>query len=487
MKIYGIITDAAEEKPLAKSKVVLYIGEIELVTFYSDKEGKFEVEQKLDQHIGETLICHVEKDNFKPREVTYKIEDEDIRLDIELVPIEREKPVELPKEEIVPPPSPPPPSNMKWLKIAIAVGALIVAGIVVYFLIPGERVIEKPEIIIPGERVIEKLEIISFDANPSQIMKGKSSTLSWRTSNAEEVRIRDIGKVSLSGSRRVSPRETTTYTLMARNEEGKVAEKRVRVSVIAPSEFRVTKASLEAIPDRYEGSCPKTVIFKGRITANGKGIVKYEFVRSDGAKARVQSLNFHAAGSKDVSTTWQLGRSYSGWQAIRILSPQKMESNRARFQVRCQIKEDCVGFNWRNVTVKKINGRWKVVEGNHWIMDFENKEAEARQALRIIKHYQLDQMCFVGRPKPSMTYFLSHDNAPSGSMPGEDCISFNINKIEVKKFGNRWKIVEGSHYIMDFGSNEAEARQAYQIIKKYGFKSTCYVGRPGPSMTYMRR
>jgi len=218
MKIYGIITDAAEEKPLAKSKVVLYIGEIELVTFYSDKDGKFQVEQKLDQHIGETLICHVEKDNFKPREVTYKIEDEDIRLDIELIPIEREKPVEPPKEEIVPPPPPPPPPNMKWIKIAIAVGALIVAGIVVYFLIPGKRVIEKPE-------------IISFDANPSQIMKGTSSTLSWQTSKAEEVEISDIGKISLSGSRKVSPRETTTYTLMARNEEGKEVGRKVTVKV----------------------------------------------------------------------------------------------------------------------------------------------------------------------------------------------------------------------------------------------------------------
>ena len=134
MKIYGIITDAAEEKPLAKSKVVLYIGEIELVTFYSDKDGKFQVEQKLDQHIGETLICHVEKDNFNPREVTYKIGDEDIRLDIELVPIEPEKPIELPKKEIVPPPP-----NMKWLKIAIGIAAVIVVAIGAYFVISHER------------------------------------------------------------------------------------------------------------------------------------------------------------------------------------------------------------------------------------------------------------------------------------------------------------------------------------------------------------
>ena len=206
MKIYGIITDAIEEKPLVKSKVVLYVGEIELVTFYSDKDGKFEIEQKLDQHIGETLICNVEKDNFNPREVTYKIGDEDIRLDIELVSIEPKKPIELPKEEIVPPPPPPPP-NMKWLKIAIAVGALIVAGIVVYSLIPGKP---KP-----------KPEIVYFKANPSSIISGNRSTLSWKTLNAKIVEIHPIrGRVGASGNIMVSPGETTRYTLTASNQQG---------------------------------------------------------------------------------------------------------------------------------------------------------------------------------------------------------------------------------------------------------------------------
>jgi len=222
MKIYGIITDAAEEKPLAKAKVVLYIGEIELVTFYSDKDGEFQVEQKLDQHIGETLICHVEKDNFNPREVTYKIGDENIRLDIELVPIERKKPVELQKEEIVPPsPSPPPlsppppPSNTKWLKIAIAVGALIAAGIVVYFLIPGK----------PGP------EIVYFEANPSSIIRGNRSTLSWKTLNAKIVEIRPMGgRFGASGNTRVNPGETTIYTLTARNQQGQTM-KRITVKV----------------------------------------------------------------------------------------------------------------------------------------------------------------------------------------------------------------------------------------------------------------
>lgn len=151
------------------------------------------------------------------------------------------------------------------------------------------------------------------------------------------------------------------------------------------------------------------------------------------------------------------------------------------------LSEDCVNFNWRNVQAKRVNNRWKIVEGNHWIMDFGNNKNEARQALRIIKQYQFSQMCFVGRPDPSMTYFLSNGNPPSGSMPGEDCIAFNSNRIQVKKINNRWKIVEGSHWIMDFASNMAEANQTYNIIKNYGFNYTCYVGRPDPSMKYLRR
>jgi hypothetical protein len=151
------------------------------------------------------------------------------------------------------------------------------------------------------------------------------------------------------------------------------------------------------------------------------------------------------------------------------------------------LSEDCIGFNWQNIEVKKINGRWKIVEGGHWIMDFEGNSQEARQALRILKHYRITQQCFVGRPNPSMTYILSGGNAPSGGLSGEDCISFNPDRIQVKKQNNRWKIVEGNHWIMDFGANQSEARKSLQIIRKYNFSKTCYVGRPDPSMSYFRR
>jgi hypothetical protein len=55
----------------------------------------------------------------------------------------------------------------------------------------------------------------------------------------------------------------------------------------------------------------------------------------------------------------------------------------------------------------RIGGRWKVVDGSHWMLDTGSNEADARRAVDIIRHYRLSRQCFVGRPNASMTYWLS--------------------------------------------------------------------------------
>lgn len=155
-----------------------------------------------------------------------------------------------------------------------------------------------------------------------------------------------------------------------------------------------------------------------------------------------------------------------------------------------RLREDCISFDYRRAEVRNIGGRWKIVVGRMWLKDFGNvvlSEREARQALRIIKHYRMNQQCFVGRPDPSMEYYLVNGGAPTGSLGGEDCVRFNPANIEVKRIGDRWKIIDGTHWIMDFSDKEGEARMAFRIIKKYGFNHICFVGRRDPSMTYFRR
>jgi hypothetical protein len=164
-------------------------------------------------------------------------------------------------------------------------------------------------------------------------------------------------------------------------------------------------------------------------------------------------------------------------------------SNVYKFKLgaRPSVSEDCVGFNPSTAKLAYISNHWKIVDGSHWMFDFGNNKSEAQKTLNIIKHYGMTDSCFVGRPQASFQYMRVNSHAPSGAYPGEDCISFNPNTIAVKKVNGRWKIVDGNHYMFDFGNKGAEAKQAFAIIKKYGFSKSCFVGRPNPSFEYLRR
>jgi hypothetical protein len=100
--------------------------------------------------------------------------------------------------------------------------------------------------------------------------------------------------------------------------------------------FKVVSAKLSADPTDYSGPCPVTIRFNGEITTEGGGgEIAYTFVRSDGATGPVQKV--FAQGTMKVSTTWTLSASpFEGWQAIRLLSPQELQSGEAVFRIRCE-------------------------------------------------------------------------------------------------------------------------------------------------------
>lgn len=98
-------------------------------------------------------------------------------------------------------------------------------------------------------------------------------------------------------------------------------------------------AALTANPTNYVGKCPTVITFKGTISARKAGRVQYKFIRSDNAFAPVQTLEFASPGTKPVSTTWTLGGPgfpvQDRWQAIQIVYPTNLQSNKAHFLVKC--------------------------------------------------------------------------------------------------------------------------------------------------------
>ena len=60
----------------------------------------------------------------------------------------------------------------------------------------------------------------SLGAAPNVIRQGQSTTLTWQTTNANDITIQGLGTVPASGSRSVTPGTSTTYTLMAKGPGG---------------------------------------------------------------------------------------------------------------------------------------------------------------------------------------------------------------------------------------------------------------------------
>ena len=60
----------------------------------------------------------------------------------------------------------------------------------------------------------------SLSANPNTVDAGHPTTLTWQTTNATDVSIDSIGPVDPSGSRQVTPVDSTTYHLVAKGAGG---------------------------------------------------------------------------------------------------------------------------------------------------------------------------------------------------------------------------------------------------------------------------
>jgi peptidoglycan-associated lipoprotein len=81
--------------------------------------------------------------------------------------------------------------------------------------------------------------VANLTASPENVDRGHPVQLSWNTQNATSVTIDGIGTVSASGSRTITPQNSTTYHLLAKGDGGN-AEANARVTVNAPTTTTTT-------------------------------------------------------------------------------------------------------------------------------------------------------------------------------------------------------------------------------------------------------
>jgi hypothetical protein len=167
------------------------------------------------------------------------------------------------------------------------------------------------------------------------------------------------------------------------------------------------------------GSCPGTITFTATITADNwsptaRREVQYTWVRDDGGNSPSRNIYFPEGSSptRTVSTTWTLGASHAGWQAIHITYPQDLTSNHANFRFSCgggdvaPSPEDCISYNPGNVAIVDRGSYWQLVDGSMMMQIFAT-QSDALAGLALARAHS--QQCFIGRsnPKPDRYRYIT--------------------------------------------------------------------------------
>jgi hypothetical protein len=143
--------------------------------------------------------------------------------------------------------------------------------------------------------------------------------------------------------------------------------------------------------------------------------------------------------------------------------------------------------NWSNVFVGRVNadrvrGEWADVP-----------KGRARNEGRLVLRVEAGGAVLVAIDKSggfggSRWVRAGHGGGgplPPGGVVREDCVNFDPDRAEVRLVNGSWKIVDGSHWLWDFGPREVEARKSLRVVKHYRADQSCFVGRPDPSLEYL--
>ena len=114
-------------------------------------------------------------------------------------------------------------TTTRWATLVFALGTIMLLGAC------HKKVAPPP----PTPPPAPSAPTATLSASPNTIDKGQSTTLTWQTTNATDVSIDGIGAVDASGSRQVTPADSTTYHLIAKGTGG-TQDATARVTVNAP-------------------------------------------------------------------------------------------------------------------------------------------------------------------------------------------------------------------------------------------------------------
>ncbi len=148
---------------------------------------------------------------------------------------------------------------------------------------------------------------------------------------------------------------------------------------------------------------------------------------------------------------------------------------------------DHVTFTTRQLDVHRDGDDWKLTAGSTVLASFGSKQTDAILARATITQFQITEEVFIGKPKPTMTYYLANGHAPYGAMPfGLHATAFRPDALTVQQAGQSFLITDGTQILLSC-EHPGEAQQALQALQQYKFDRACHIGAPDHGLTILTR
>jgi hypothetical protein len=114
----------------------------------------------------------------------------------------------------------------------------------------------------PAARIVPPARINDFSAERTNLQPGESTLLRWAVENPNSTTITGLGNVTAVGSRRVTPRATTTYTLTVTGPNNQVETRQLTITVAGTTPVAAETAETpKAVPRLPNGKPDLTGIY----------------------------------------------------------------------------------------------------------------------------------------------------------------------------------------------------------------------------------
>ena len=139
-------------------------------------------------------------------------------------------------------------------------------------------------------------------------------------------------------------------------------------------------------------------------------------------------------------------------------------------------------FDPARLAVMAVPDGWAIVDTSRptrSIATFpRNRKPEAARALQVLEHYRIDTLPPIG--SSGLTLYLAAGKAPAGPVQDEQGVSFEAQALRVERRparvkpssaatpGHGWTLMDGTHPLWGFCSDEARAREALMAIRQQG-------------------